>query len=210
VLNIFSWFTNELIYSLIVPGIGIGVVLLLIAEFVPDWLKQYRIQAQLLGLIICIFFTFQSGREHEFDNQKLVLAEQKALVEQYKTKSGEVTIEVQTKYVDKIKYVERIKEVPVNVYVTKEADAKCVIDPVTSDGIRLLLDSSIAGQLPKASTGTNEGSTNAETTTGIQLKLSTIVASAKENYATSYQIREQLISLQEWITKQDKLYNSTK
>ena len=69
-------------------------------------------------------------------------------IAELKVQAGEVTFQTVTKYVDRIRVVEKIKEVKVIEYVSKEADAKCVIGVDTSDNIRLLLNNAAKGIVP--------------------------------------------------------------
>lgn len=140
--------TSEAVFALIVPGLFAGIGLLLAGKFLPDMFTQYKIPATILGLFLVVFFVFQSGRYNEFSKWKLKNSEQQVEIAMLKAKSAEINVEIITKYVDKIKYVDRIKEIKVYEFITKEADVQCVISPSTSDNIRMLVNSSIKGELP--------------------------------------------------------------
>jgi hypothetical protein len=145
-------FTSEVLFTLIVPGIFMGFVMLVGASFIPDIFKQYQLPAKLMGIVLILFFTFQSGRYNEVSKSKLATAELKAEIAALKGKRAEVTTEVVYKYIDRIKVITETKEVPVYVYVTSEADAKCVIDTFTSNNIRMLLNDSNKGLISRAPT----------------------------------------------------------
>lgn len=83
--------------------------------------------------------------QYELENAKI-----KAENAELHTKSVESTANATIQYVEKIKYVDRWKEVKTNVYVTKTDDEKCVIDPGTRKSIRMLYNDSIEGRLPES------------------------------------------------------------
>lgn len=165
-LELLKMFSSDMLFTLIVPGIFVGIALLLAGKFLPDVFVQYKLPATLAGLALCIFFVFQSGRYNEYSKWKLEDAKQQVEIALLRAKSAEVNVEVVTKYVDKIKYVEKIKEVPVNVYVDKEADLRCVINPNTSDNIRMLINSSLEGKLPDGPIRVDVSTESTSTVTG--------------------------------------------
>lgn len=149
-LELLQMFTSELLFTLIVPGLFAGIGLVVVGWFLPDILAQYKIPGILLGVFLVLFFTYQSGRYAEFTKNKIQILEQQAEIAKLNAKSGEVTIETIIEYRDKIKYVEKIKEVPINVYIPTEADRACHIDDITGRNIRMLINSSNKGELPSA------------------------------------------------------------
>lgn len=98
---------------------------------------------------------------------------------------------------EKIVYrtITRIKEIP--IYVTPKADAACSIslgfvqlhDDAASNQGATLPDS--AGQSPDSAS---------------DVKLSEVSAANIQNYGTYYQVREQLIGLQDWVRQQQALH----
>lgn len=133
-------------------------------------------------------------------------ADQLRLVAQIKTlekQAAEASATVVTKYVDRVKIVrqkgkEIIKEVP--VYVTKEADANCTIP----DGWVYIHDKAASGlsetRVPKAPGNPNEASTG--------VTLSSAAETITLNYLQYHALVEQLTALQNWITEQQKIYNT--
>lgn len=121
-------------------------------------LLRYKILLLILIFITSSAYFFQGGRNFEvgkYEKQALI---DKALIAELQTKSAKVDIQIVTEYVDKIKYVDRIKEVKTNVYVTKKDDIACVISPSTSHDIARMLNSASKGKIPEPPTGT-DGST---------------------------------------------------
>lgn len=148
-IDLLKMFTDNALFALVVPGIFFGVLMLLASAFIPDIFKQYKIPAQLTGIFLVLFFTYQGGRYSEYTTWKTKELELAAEIALYKSKSSEITVTTVTKYVDRIKEVEKIKEVPIYVYVPSKADAACIIDDATSDSIRLLFNSTIKGKFPQ-------------------------------------------------------------
>jgi hypothetical protein len=149
-LDLLKMFLSDTLFTLIVPGIFVGFGLLVVAQFVPDILKQYKVPAQLGGIVLILFFTFQSGRYNEYTKWRLEQSTLQSEIALYKSRSVEITETVLTKYVDRVRVVEKIKEVPVNVYVTEKADQLCFISPSTSTNIRMFLDAASEGKLPQS------------------------------------------------------------
>ena len=148
-------FFTDLLFNLIIPGIGLGVLSLILSIFIPSTFAQYKIPLQVFGVVVFVFFMFTAGRLSE---HKKYEAEAAALRLEIAVQTGlanAISTDVLVKYVDKIKIVEKIKEVKVIEYVTKEDDNACRIDPTTADRIRMLLDSSAKGQVPGTSSNTN-------------------------------------------------------
>lgn len=143
-------FFNAFAFSLIIPGIMAGIGLMIVSTFLPSVLAKYKIAAQVLGLILVVFFVFQTGRYVEVN--KAVKVELKAQVKdaERETKSEKVNTETVIRYVDRVKVVEKIREVKTNVYVTQETDRACVIGVGPSADIAILLNDSVRGIVPRA------------------------------------------------------------
>lgn len=113
-------------------------------------------------------------------------------------KAGEITIQVITKYIERVNVVtekgdEVVREVP--YYVTEKADNYCAI----SDGWVYSHNRAAAGaatsRLPEAPRDVDAS------TSGIELSDS--ATTIAENYKRYHQVVEQLKSLQAWIRKQE-------
>lgn len=147
-LELLRIFTSDLLFTLIVPGIFAGLMLIMSAWFLPKIFAEYKIPAAILGLFLVLFFTFQSGRYQEVSKAEILINKQKAEIAVLQAKSSEVTIKTVVEYVDRIKYVDRLKEVPIEIYVTPKADSQCIIDDTTDRSIRVLYAASIKGIVP--------------------------------------------------------------
>lgn len=137
-----------------------------------------------------------------YEKEKIRLEKENAILV---GKSKDVTIEVVTKYVDRVTVVtekadEIVREIP--IYVTKEADKHCTITDgwVFNHDRAAALSSGSSSRVPKAPTKPNEA------TSGIEL--SDAAATITRNYEQCSKVMEQLKSLQEWITKQEANFKS--
>jgi hypothetical protein len=135
-----------------------------------------------------------------FEREQARLVAENLILEK---KAGEVTIEVVTKYIEKVTVVtekgdEIIKEVP--FYVTEKANSGCTI----TDGWVYNHNRAAAGtatsRLPEAPRDVDAA------TSGIELSDSS--ATIAENYKRYHQVATQLKALQDWIRKQEANSNS--
>ena len=110
---------------------------------------QYKIAAVIAGITLVLAMTFQGGRTYEINKYEKQSLIDKALIEELQTKSAIVNTKIVTEYIEKIKYVDRIKEVKTNVYITKKDDSACVISPSTSSDIARMLNSASKGKIPE-------------------------------------------------------------
>ena len=114
-----------------------------------------------------------------------------------KTKASEKTVEVVTKYVDKVKVIREkgetiTKEVP--VYVTKEANEQCKL----THGFADVHDAAAKNELVKPTADANKP---------LDKTLSEATGVVTDNYKKFHETREQLMSLQDWVKKQSELIN---
>jgi len=104
------------------------------------------------------------------------------------------TQRVVSQYIDRVTVVRDrgqtiIREVP--VYVTQTADAQCPV-PV---GFVRMHDAAAAGTVP------DPGSAGDVDAAAPGITLSGVASTVAYNYTTCHEIREQLISLQDWVTR---------
>lgn len=106
--------------------------------------------------------------------------------------ANKVTVQVVTEYVDRVKVVKEkgdtiVKEVP--VYITTQADNQCTL----TEGFASIHDAAAKNEVPVVPA-------NPDAPLGVPL--SDVTSTVVENYTTCHEIREQLISLQDWVKKQ--------
>ena len=137
-----------------------------------------------------ISFGWVKGAAHVQGKWDSANAKQSLHVAQIQQRQAEATVQVVTKYVDRIKIVREtgatiIKEVP--VYVSAEADTACVLPR----GFVRLHDAAAAGHFPDP--------TGVADATPAGIALSTATATVADNYERCHENAEQLTALQAWI-----------
>lgn len=179
---------NFLIPILTSPKFIIGTVIAAAAGYAGYKAGTLLNQEEIFDLKKKIHF--YEKEKDRLEKENLILA----------NKAGNVTIEVVTKYVDRVTVVsekadEIVREIP--IYVTKEADKHCIITDgwVYNHDRAAALSPSSQTRVPKAPTNPDAA------TTGIEL--SDAAATIAKNYEQCSKIKEQLKSLQEWVTKQE-------
>ena len=150
----------------------------------------YRLLA-LAALCIALFgLGWLKGAGHvQAQWDAATTAQQKAQA-QVQIRQAEATVQVVTKYVDRVQIVREkgdtlIQEIP--VYVPVQADAACTVHR----GFVSLHDAAAAGQLPEPA---RDADAPAE-----GLALSAVAATVVTNYQTCHENAEQLKALQDWI-----------
>lgn len=177
----------------------VGIIGLLIAFTVGKFIPiQYQLAVKFVSTGACAFGLFMIGAISNEDIWQLKVKEMETAIAKQELAAAEVTHEVITQYVDRVKIVEGktheiIKKVP--VYITKESDDKCTIN----NGFVSLHDHASKNEVPEPTGSVNEDSSD--------VKLSTVAETVSQNYGTYYQVVEQLKALQSWIRKQKDLDN---
>ena len=189
-----SWLPDWIFYASAFAGV-IGTVLVIsFGGLIPI---QYKLGLQIISVFLLAIGLFFIGAISNEEQWKLKVNEMEVKVAKQEVDASELTTEVITKYVDRVKIVEGktreiIKKVP--VYITKESDDKCAIN----NGFVSLHNSSASQtKIPDTTRDVNETSSD--------VKLSTVATTITENYGTYYQVAEQLKSLQDWIKQQKDL-----
>ena len=143
---------SHFIFSFVYPGIILGIFLIVISYFIPIILEQYKLLVRTFGYVLLIFFVFQDGRMSESSKYEKQIAIAEKRITEMEKQSALVQTQIVTEYVDKIKYVHRIKEIKTNVYIKEKDDSACVISLDASNDIRMLINSASQGRLPDAPT----------------------------------------------------------
>ncbi len=130
------------------------------------------------------------GASHVQAQWDAATAAQQQAQAQIQTRQAQATVQVVTRYVDRIQVVREkgdtlIQEIP--VYVPVQADAACIVHR----GFVSLHDAAAAGELPTAS---GDPDAPAE-----GLAVSAVAATVVTNYQTCHENAEQLKALQDWI-----------
>ena len=150
----------------------------------------YRLLAlAALGIALYGFGWIKGAGQVQAQWDAATAAQQQALANA-QIRQAEATVQVVTKYVDRIQVVQEkgdtlIQEIP--VYVPVQADAACTVHR----GFVSLHDAAAAGELPEPA---RDADAPAE-----GLALSAVAATVVTNYQTCHENAEQLKALQDWI-----------
>lgn len=150
----------------------------------------YRLLAlAALGIALYGFGWIKGAGQVQAQWDAATAAQQQALANA-QIRQAEATVQVVTKYVDRIQVVQEkgdtlIQEIP--VYVPVQADAACTVHR----SFVSLHDGAAAGELPEP---TRDADAPAE-----GLALSAVAATVVTNYQTCHENAEQLKALQDWI-----------
>ena len=125
--------------------------------------------------------------QHQWD---AAVAEQARQVARVEKQQAEATVQVVTRYIDRVKVVREkgdaiIKEVP--VYVPSEADTACTIHR----GFVRLHDAAAANVVPRAAEPADASAAG--------IALSAVATTLADNYQRCHENAEQLIALQDWV-----------
>jgi hypothetical protein len=150
----------------------------------------YRPLALALLAVALLGFGWVKGVNHVQGEWDAAFSKQAMQVATVKVKQAEATVQVLTKYIDRVQ-IRRvagqtiIKKVP--VYVPAEADAACVL----SRGFVRLHDAAAAGHIPEPAGGTDASPAG--------IALSSVARTVADNYERCNENAEQLIALHAWI-----------
>ena len=150
----------------------------------------YRLLALAVLALALVGVGWLKGAGHVQHQWDEAVAEQARHVARAEKQQAEATVQVVTRYVDRVKVVREkgdaiIKEVP--VYVPVEADAACTIH----HGFVRLHDAAAAGEFP--------GAARLADAAAAGVALSTVASTVTTNYGRCLENAEQLIALQDWV-----------
>jgi hypothetical protein len=169
-------------------------VALILATFlkVIPFIGKYAIPIQLLSFVVLLVSVFLCGGLSNEAAWQLKVAKTNAEIAELKVKSEKVSTKVVTKYIDRIQVVKE-KGNEIVKYINKESDTKCELP----NSFVMLHDAAAKNELPDPTRASDAGAS--------EVKLSGATTTIVQNYGTCWEIREQLKSLQEWVTEQKKL-----
>jgi len=160
-------------------------------------MRIYIICGVVAGILLSFYMVFSFGRSQERKEWELKYAKAAAEIKELETKAAEVNNVVVTKYVNKIKYVDKVKIQTVTQFVSNDADKSCVIN----NGFVNVHNAAAAASAIVPSEADKEQS---------QIKLSNVASVVVDNYAECNKTKLQLESLQGWIRDQQTLWNTAK
>ena len=173
----------------------IGSVLFLASYILP--IGQYKIIGQFVGVLLISLGLFFKGKEQERLEWEMQLAEARLEIASLQAQAAEINVQVLTEFYPQIRYIDRLEQQVVTEFITIRDDSACTIN----NGFVRLHDS-IVMQKPIEPTETDKLPSD--------VKLSDVGSVVKENYSTCQRTAQQLKSLQDWVVKQEKLWNEKK
>jgi hypothetical protein len=195
-----SFIPDSVLYGFILSVMGIGAALFVFGSFTAflPLVKGWGFIARTIGTILMIGSVYLYGGYGTEMKWRAEAEKLKADMDRKVALSEKNSKQIITKYVTKTKVIKEkgdviIKEVP--KFITKDADAKCIIPK----SFVMLHDSAAKNEVPDSSKGIDE------TASGV--KLSTVGETVTINYNNYHQLSEQLKALQDWVTSQEKIYN---
>ena len=159
--------------------------------------RIYLILALVLAVILSFYLAFSFGKTEERKEWEEKYAKAAAEIQVLEAKAAIINEVVVTKYVDKIRYVEKVKIQTVKEFITAEADKSCTINT----GFVRVHDAA-AGAITLTASSTDADPSS--------VKLSNVAEVVVDNYAEYNKTKAQLDSLQNWVRDQQTLWNTAK
>lgn len=161
-------------------------------------LTKIGIIVVLIAAIIAAFFVYGSIKYNDGVSDTKLAA--KLQVAKTDINSNKVTSQIETRYIDRVQVIHDkgetiIKKVP--VYVTKEDNTRCIINT----GFVRLWNNANGMQVPDPTSVINETSSS--------VVLADVAAQHAREAGITHETEEQLISLQDWVRKQQAVYGNT-
>ena len=193
---IIDWLPAFVVPLLILVSV-LGILASFVLEFIP-FVSTYKTVLQVICIVVLAFGLYLEGgiaEKSKWEAKVLLLQVELA---NKQVVSADATVQVITKYIDKVKIVKEkgdviVEKVP--VYITEKSDANCIIPK----SFVVLHDSASKNEVPKTTGAIDESASG--------VKLSTVTETVVQNYTTYHELAEQLKALQDWVTKQEKIYN---
>ena len=175
--------------------ICLGIILYFFGKFTP-----YKIITTPVAILLIAISIFAEGNLYGTKGYQKQLEELQEKIKIAENKSAEVNTVIQTKYVEKVKYIDRVKEGNVQVIekVVTKYDNICTL----SNAAIVLHNSASQNALAPSTGPTLEGTSD--------VKVSELIKTITDNYATYYKVKEQVVGWQQWYKEQKKIYESVK
>jgi len=166
-MNILIWLPDFIWHLMVFVGV-IGLFasqLLSTIPFVSAYITKYTTPIKALSVIVLLIGVYMEGAISYQSYWDVKVKDAQINAAKQETKAAEATIEVITKYVDRVKIVKEksdviIREVP--KYITKEIDANCAIP----DSIRMLHSNASRNEISEGTGSTNDTSSSSSTRSG--------------------------------------------
>lgn len=152
-----SFIPDSIIALFVHSVVALGAGLLVLGFLMARVLGTYATLARVFGVLILVAgIYFEGGLQNEL-HWRAEIEKQNAEIARLNEAAANITTQVETKYVDRIKIVKGktnviIEKIP--EYITKNDDANCTIP----DSFRVLYNAAAKNELPEA-TGKPDGAT---------------------------------------------------
>ena len=173
----------------------ISVVVFVAGYLIP--FDAYKLPIQILGVVMMgalLFLAGESKSNREWE-QKMDSARER--IAQLEKRQPEVSIQVVTEYVDRIKYIEKVNVQTVREFITVENDKAFVINK----GFERLYDATVKNIDVIPQEGDSEPS---------DIQLSDLAEIDRFNIKQYHKLKTQNDSLKKWIEEQEKLWNESR
>ena len=171
---------------------SLGVLIFLVGYILP--IGIYRPIAVFVGIAVIVLGVYFQGKNTERVAWELKYKQAELQIANLETQAEIVTNKIVTKYIPKIRYVDKIQTQVVKQYVTKEADAVCTVNNgfvTIHDSIALQIEAPPATELVSAASN---------------IKLSEVGEVVNRNYSECHRDKLKLLALQAWVVEQEKLW----
>lgn len=162
-------------------------------------LNVYTLLIKIVITILILGTTFFFG--HHMNEQKWLdrVKEMETKVAVAEQKSHEVNTVIETKVVEKVKLIKDTKNANKETakLITKQLDSSCTVPESTV----MLINSASQNEVARSSTVSDGSASN--------VRASEIVETVVENYSRYNELREKLISWQEWYKDQKKIFEES-
>ena len=185
------------ILQLFVHGVVALAALLFVASFFFGVYKPFIRVAAIVVALFGIYFEGGYMTEKEWRARVQELEDKVKVAEE---KSAEVNTVIEKQYVDRVKVIKETANANIQYVdrVVAKYDNLCTV----SNAAVLLHDSASRNEVARSTIGLDEGTSS--------LKISDILSTVTDNYATYYQVREQVLGWQQWYREQKKIFESVK
>ena len=183
---------------ILIAGV-IGLVLGTLLKNIP-FINNYSAIIRGISLIFLVSGTYFTGGLAVEKEWRARVEEMQQKVAEAESKSAEVNTVIQTKVVEKIKVIKETANANIQYVdrVVAKYDNLCTV----SNAAVMLHDSASRNEVARSTIGLDEGTSS--------LKISDILSTVTTNYATYYQVREQVLGWQQWYKEQKKIFESVK
>jgi hypothetical protein len=194
---------DGLLYYLVVSALTISAIGLVVGFFASKipLISNYGTIVKIVSSVVLVLSTYSLGSLNNDRDWKAKMEEMEKKIQLAEEKSKEENVRIETKVVERIKYVRGKTETVVArvpIYITKEIDRQY---PVPNAFV-VLHDSAARSEVPPSPGSAYEGASD--------IKISEVTRTVAENYGTCNEVRQQLLGWQDWYRKQKQIYESIK